>query len=172
MAGFDFGGAGLNLTGGDKPLQVQGVHVTQQYFDILGAPVIQGRTFTQAEDSPNGGRVTVLSYGLWKSRFGGNSQIVGSTIQMNGQPYLVVGVIGKSFVTDTPTDLWLALSVRYEHAGPGALLHGGGAAETGNHVWAGECAAEAGGGRIPAHLWAAGDGAAGWVWRGVAAGGG
>ena len=107
VAGFDFGGAGLNLTGGDKPQQVQGVHVTQQYFSLLGAPVIQGRTFTEAEDSPNGGRVVVLSYALWKSRFGGNSKIMGSTIQLDGQPYLVVGVIGKSFVTDTPTDLYL-----------------------------------------------------------------
>jgi putative ABC transport system permease protein len=107
MAAFDFGGAGLNLTGGDKPVQVQGVHVTQQYFSMMGAPVILGRTFTQAEDSPNGGRVAVLSYGLWKSRFGGNSQIVGSTIQVDHQPYLVVGVIGKSFVTEEPTDLWL-----------------------------------------------------------------
>ena len=107
VAGFDFGGAGLNLTGGDKPQQVQGVHVTQQYFSLLGAPVIQGRTFTETEDSPNGGRVVVLSYALWKSRFGGDSKIVGSTIQLDGQPYLVVGVIGKSFVTDTPTDLYL-----------------------------------------------------------------
>ena len=103
MAGFDFVGAGLNLTGGDKPRQVQGVHVTQQYFSMLGAPVIQRRTFTEAEDSPNGWRVVVLSYALWKNRFGGNSKIVGSTIQLDGQPYLVVGVIGKSFVTDTPT---------------------------------------------------------------------
>jgi putative ABC transport system permease protein len=107
MAAFDFGGAGLNLTGGDHPVQVQGVHVTQQYFSMMGAPVVLGRTFTQAEDSPNGGRVAVLSYGLWKSRFGGNSQIVGSTIQVDHQPYLVVGVIGKSFVTEEPTDLWL-----------------------------------------------------------------
>jgi putative ABC transport system permease protein len=107
VAASDFGGAGLNLTGGDKPLQVQGVHVTQQYFSMLGAPVAMGRTFTEAEDAPHGGRVAVLSYGLWKSRFGGNSKIVGSTIQIDGEPYLVVGVIGKSFVTDTPTDLWL-----------------------------------------------------------------
>src|SRR6202012_1659262 len=76
VAAFDSGGAGLNLTGGDHPIQVQGVHVTQQYFDMLGAPLIFGRTFTEAEDRPNGGRVVVLSYGLWKSRFGGNSQIV------------------------------------------------------------------------------------------------
>jgi predicted permease len=107
VAAFDFGGSGLNLTGGDHPLQVQGMHVSQQYFSMLGAPVISGRTFTEAEDSPHGGHVAVLSYGLWKSRFGGNAQIVGSTIQLEGQPYLVVGVIGKSFVTEAPTDLWL-----------------------------------------------------------------
>ncbi|HEX3837883.1 MAG TPA: ABC transporter permease, partial [Steroidobacteraceae bacterium] len=107
VAASDFGGAGLNLTGGDHPLQVQGVHVTQQYFSMLGAPVIAGRTFTQAEDTPNGGRVVVLSYGLWKSRFGGNSKIVGTTIQVNGEPYLVVGIIGKDFVTEAPVDLWL-----------------------------------------------------------------
>ena len=107
VAASDFGGAGLNLTGGDKPMQVQGVHVTQQYFSMLGAPVAMGRTFTEAEDAPHGGHVAVLSYGLWKSRFGGNSKIVGSTIQIDGEPYLVVGVIGKSFVTDAPTDLWL-----------------------------------------------------------------
>jgi predicted permease len=107
VAAFDTGGAGLNLTASDHPMQVQGVHVTQQYFDMMGAPVISGRTFTEAEDRPNGGRVVVLSYGLWKSRFGGNSQIVGSTIRLDNQPYLVVGVIGKSFATDVPTDLWL-----------------------------------------------------------------
>ena len=108
VAASDFGGAGLNLTGGDKPLQVQGVHVTQEYFDMLGAPLVMGRTFTQAEDSPNGGHVVVLSYGLWKSRFGGNPHIVGSTIEVDHQPYLVLGVVGKDFVAETtPADLWL-----------------------------------------------------------------
>ncbi len=107
VAGYDRGGAGLNLTGGDKPEQVQGIHVTADYFAMFGAPVVAGRTFTAAEDSPNGGHVVVLSYGLWKSRFGGNPGIVGRTIQIDGQPYLVVGVIGKSFVTEPAGDLWL-----------------------------------------------------------------
>ena len=100
VAGFDFGGAGLNLTGGDHPLQVQAIHVTGDFFAMLGAPVIAGRTFTAAEDSPNGGRVVVLSYGLWKTRFGGRSDIVGRSIQIDGAPYLVVGIIGKGFVTE------------------------------------------------------------------------
>jgi putative ABC transport system permease protein len=74
---------------------------------LFGAPVVAGRTFTAAEDSPNGSHVTVLSYGLWKARFGGNPKIIGSTIQLDGQPWLVVGVIGRDFVIDTPADLWI-----------------------------------------------------------------
>src|SRR6478672_7694139 len=107
VAAYDSGGAGLNLTGNDQPEQVQGVHVSTDYFSILGAPVIAGRTFTAAEDSPHGGNVAVLSYGLWKRRFGGDHAIVGKNIQANGQPYQVVGVIGRQFVTDEPADLWL-----------------------------------------------------------------
>jgi predicted permease len=107
VAAYDNGGAGLNLTGSDKPEQVQGVHVSADYFSVLGAPVIAGRTFTAAEDSPHGGNVVVLSYGLWKRRFGGDRNIVGKNIQLNGKPYQVVGVIGREFVTDNPADLWL-----------------------------------------------------------------
>ena len=107
VAGYDLGGSGLNLTGGDNPQQVQGIHVTSDYFSMFGAPMAADRTFTAAEDSPNGGHVVVLSYGLWKSRFGGNSNIVGTAIQIDGQPYLVVGVVGRSFVTEPAGDLWL-----------------------------------------------------------------
>ncbi|HEY1579521.1 MAG TPA: ABC transporter permease [Terracidiphilus sp.] len=107
VAAYDFGAAGLNLTGGDHPQQVEGAHVSAAYFGMFGAPVIAGRTFTAEEDSPNGGHVVVLSYGLWKSRYGGNPNIVGTTIQIEGQPYLVVGVIGPGFVTEAPADLWV-----------------------------------------------------------------
>jgi putative ABC transport system permease protein len=107
VAAYDWGAAGVNLTGGDHAEQVLGIHVTRGYFALFGAPVVAGRTFTAAEDSPNGGQVVVLSYGLWKRRFGGNRKIVGSTIQVDSQPWLVVGVIGRDFVTDTPADLWI-----------------------------------------------------------------
>jgi putative ABC transport system permease protein len=107
VAAYDWGGSGLNITGGDQPQQVQGIHVSADYFAMFGAPVAVGRTFTAAEDSPHGGNVTVLSYSLWKERYGANPNAVGSTIQLDGQPYLIVGVIGRGFVTDTPADLWV-----------------------------------------------------------------
>jgi len=61
VAGYGWGGAGMNLSGGDRPEQVLGIHATAGYFALLGAPVVAGRTFTATEDSPNGGHVVVLS---------------------------------------------------------------------------------------------------------------
>jgi putative ABC transport system permease protein len=107
VAGYDQGGAGLNLTGGTDPEQVQGIHVTADYFRLFGAPILAGRTFSSAEDSPHGGHVVVLSYGLWKRRFAGNPDVVGTNIHLDGQPYLVVGIVGRSFVTEPAGDLWL-----------------------------------------------------------------
>ena len=106
VAAYDFGGPGFNLTGA-VPEQVHGLHVTEGYFRLFGAPMMLGRTFTPQEDSPNGGKVVVLSYGLWQRRFGGNPQIVGSAISLGNEPYTVVGVVGKNFDTDPAADLWL-----------------------------------------------------------------
>ena len=107
VAGYDQGGSGLNLTGGGEPEQVQGIHVTADYFRLFGAPILAGRTFTAAEDSPHGGNVVVLSYGLWKRRFGGNPNILGANIQLDGEAYTVVGIIGRDFITEPAGDLWL-----------------------------------------------------------------
>ena len=106
VAAYDFGGPGYNITG-DHPELVQGIHVTQRYFALFGAPILLGRTFTQQEDSPNGGHVVVISYGLWKRRFGGDSNIVGKSLSLGNIPYTILGVVGKSFYTDPPADLWL-----------------------------------------------------------------
>ena len=107
VAAYDWGGAGMNLTGVAHPEQVRAMHVTSGYFALFGAHVIAGRTFTAAEDRPSGGHVAVLSYGLWQSRFGGNRQIVGSTIELDNESWLVVGVIGRDFVTATRAELWI-----------------------------------------------------------------
>src|SRR5262249_4202473 len=106
VAAYDFAGPGFNLTGA-VPEQIHGLHVTQDYFRLFGAPAMLGRTFTPQEDSPNGGRVVVLSYGLWQRKLGGNAQIIGSAISLGNEPYTVVGVLGKDFDTDPVADLWI-----------------------------------------------------------------
>jgi putative ABC transport system permease protein len=106
VVAYDNAGPGFNLTGG-RPEQVHGIHVTEGYFRVYGAPVILGRTFTPQEDLPNGGKVVVLGYGLWQRKFGGDQAIVGKSISLGNEPYTVVGVIGKDFVAEPQADLWL-----------------------------------------------------------------
>ena len=60
VVAYDNAGPGFNLTGG-RPEQVHGIHVTEGYFRVYGAPVALGRAFTPLEDSPHGGKVVVLS---------------------------------------------------------------------------------------------------------------
>ncbi len=106
VAAYDFGGPGFNLTG-DQPEQVHGIHVTQGYFSLFGASPMLGRTFTPQEDSPNGGKVVMLSYGLWQRKFGGNPNIIGTALSLGNEPYTIVGVLNKSFVSDPEADILL-----------------------------------------------------------------
>ncbi|HET6169760.1 MAG TPA: ABC transporter permease [Terracidiphilus sp.] len=106
IVAYDNAGPGFNLTG-SRPEQVHGIHVTEGYFRVYGAPVALGRAFTPQEDSPHGGKVVVLSYGLWQRRFGGDPSVVGKSISLGNEPYTVVGVIGKDFVAEPQADLWL-----------------------------------------------------------------
>ncbi len=106
MAAYDNAGPGFNLTG-DRPEQLHGIHVTQAYFRVYGAPILLGRTFTPQEDAPHGGKEVVLSYGLWQRRFAADPAIVGKSLSLGNEPYTIVGVIGKDFVADPQADLWM-----------------------------------------------------------------
>ena len=106
IAAFDFTTPGFNLTG-DRPEQLHGIHVSEAYFRLFGATVILGRTFTPQEDSPHGGKVVVVSYGLWQRRFGGDPAIAGKSLLLGNEPYTVLGVVGKDFQSDLDADIWL-----------------------------------------------------------------
>jgi putative ABC transport system permease protein len=110
VTAYDFGGPGFNLTGA-VPEQIHGIHVSESYFRLFGAPVILGRTFTPQEDAPNGGHVVVISYGLWQRKFGGNPNVVGTTISLGNEPYTILGVIGKSYESDPVADIWLPFQI-------------------------------------------------------------
>jgi predicted permease len=109
VAAYDFSGPGLNLSGGDRPEQVKGIHVTADYFRVFGAPTILGRTFDAEEDRPGGRHVTVLSHGLWTTRFGGDANVLGRTIVLNAEPYTIVGVLADRFRPDPAADLFIPL---------------------------------------------------------------
>jgi putative ABC transport system permease protein len=90
-------GAGFNLTGEGIPMRVNAAAVTASVFPLLGVPPRLGRTFTADEERPGGARVAVLSYALWQNHFGADRGILGKTIKLDEQPYLVVGVMPPSF---------------------------------------------------------------------------
>jgi predicted permease len=92
-------GVPLSVSGGTgEPEQVFGEIVTGSFFDILGAPMRLGRGFTADEEARLGASpVTVLSYGLWQRRFGGDANIIGRGISVNGRQFTVVGVAAESF---------------------------------------------------------------------------
>ena len=102
----------VNYTGGDRPEQLRAGQVSADYFRLLGAPTVRGRTFTEEEDRPGGSRVLVLSYGLWTRRFGRDPAVIGQSLSLNGEPYVVVGIIGPAFsvaeieVGGQPPELW------------------------------------------------------------------
>ncbi len=109
MALYDFSALSMNLGAGDRPEPVTGSHVSRDFFRVFGAQPAFGRTFTEAEDLPNGPPVVVLSNRLWRNRLAAGPQIVGRALLLNKQPYTVVGVMPKDFESDPPSDLWLPL---------------------------------------------------------------
>jgi putative ABC transport system permease protein len=110
IALFDSAGRGYNLTSGGEPEQVSGLRVTASFFPVLGVPPMLGRTFRAEEEEPGRDRVVVLSHGLWTRRYRADPAIVGSTIQVDGAAFTVVGVMPPDFVFQfwsAPRQLWV-----------------------------------------------------------------
>ena len=100
----------VNYTGGETPEQLRSGQVSADYFRLFGAPVIRGRTFSGDEDQPRGPHVAVISEGLWQRYFGSDPNVIGRTVSLSGDPYVVIGIIGASFNTaefGPPPEVWV-----------------------------------------------------------------
>jgi len=95
MSAYGFGR--YTLTGTGHPEAIRMVAATVGLFSILHAQPLLGRGFLDGEDEPGHEHVVVLSYGIWRSHFAGNPDVVGKNIQLNGQAFAVVGVMGPEF---------------------------------------------------------------------------
>src|SRR5215467_14553850 len=120
MSAYTF--AGMGLTRGSETLNVGGLLVTGNYFDLLQVKAALGRTFLPEEDStPNGHPVVVLGYTFWK-KLGGDPAVVGSPITLNGQSFTVIGVAPAAFTgvdVGFSPDLWVPMSM-HQWARPAA----------------------------------------------------
>jgi putative ABC transport system permease protein len=84
---------GFNLSSGGGAERVSALHISSNYFLVLGATPFLGRAFTAEEDRDPSARVVILGYGIWQQRFGADRSVLGTTIRLNGAPYIVVGVM-------------------------------------------------------------------------------
>jgi hypothetical protein len=106
---------GLTISGGERPERLNGLRVSADLFDLLGVPPLIGRTFVQGEDQPGSEKIVVLSHALWQRRFGADRSVVGRSIPIDGEPYVVVGVMPPAFrfapFWQTRAELWAPLSL-------------------------------------------------------------
>ena len=100
-------GRSLTLSDGDEPERLSGATVTWNMFPMIGVQPVLGRQFRLDEDTPGGPRVVMVSHGVWQRRYGGDPNIVGRTITVNGNPHTVVGVMPPKFLFPESAQLWI-----------------------------------------------------------------
>jgi len=116
-----------NLTGVDSPEHVTGLKVTQSLFPMLGIEPALGRLFVEGEDKEGADREVILSYGLWQRRFSGDRSVLGKPIVLDGNGYVVVGVMPQGFqfapFWATHAELWVpnAFGARIHNRGGNSL---------------------------------------------------
>jgi predicted permease len=100
----------MTITGSDLPEDVHGTQMTSNAFNFFGVPALLGRTLlpSDAVDGHDPQPVVVLGYKFWQRRFNGDPAIIGKTIQLDHQPYNVVGVAAKRF-TWADADVYLPM---------------------------------------------------------------
>jgi hypothetical protein len=100
--------------GGGEPERIWGQLATGNYFSLMGAEPAVGRGFLPEEDVPGRGQVVVLSYSLWRRRFGGDPGVIGRQVTMNNQPYTIVGIAPQGFSGEARgiiSEFWVPLSM-------------------------------------------------------------
>jgi putative ABC transport system permease protein len=115
MAAFEWWG--MALTSGGYPENLLALRVSKEFFPLLRANAMLGRTFVPEEDEPGHERVILLSHRLWQTHFNADPHIIGREVELDLKKYTVVGVMPKAFAFPAGIDFWapLALDTRQKH---------------------------------------------------------
>ena len=110
------------LIGNGAPRQLSVGLMTNSVYAVLGIPPLRGRLPSEGEDIADGPLVTVLSHGLWVTRFGADSDVIGSMIQLDDRIHEVIAIMRPEFAfPGNETDLWIPLQLDPESRRPGNL---------------------------------------------------
>ena len=116
---------GFNLQAGAETRRLEGARVTVDFFNVLGVQPASGRAFSAQEDAPGGERVVILSHALWQQSFGGDAQLLGRQIKVDGQNHTVVGIMPPGFsfpgfgYANEETHLWFPYALEAPPTGRG-----------------------------------------------------
>lgn len=115
-------GAHFDITGAGEPEAIGASPVSPDFFSVLGVEPIHGRVFRPEENNPGQNREVILSYKFWQTHYAADPGAVGRTINLDGDPYTIIGVMGPAMNKPTFAQMWVpqALSpteaaVRNEH---------------------------------------------------------
>jgi predicted permease len=86
----------LNYSAGDIPERINAAQVSEAYLRTIGAPFLEGRSFTPEEDLPGAPRTVVLSHAFWSDRLGADPAVLGRSLSLSGDPYTVIGITAES----------------------------------------------------------------------------
>ena len=114
-----YSGGGANLNAGDHPLAVRSATISAGLFDALGVAPFMGRAFLPDEEHAGQNQVAIVSYGLWKSYFGSDPNIVGSSALIDGKSHTIVGIMPADFefpIWSPRAEMWLPLDVDFNMA--------------------------------------------------------
>jgi putative ABC transport system permease protein len=97
---------GFTLTGKGEPEVLWGALVSTDFFQLFDEKPWLGRSFVEGEDQPGHNHVAVLSYDLWKNRFGADPRVVGSKLTLEGDSYTILGVAPRGFAYPSSAKFW------------------------------------------------------------------
>jgi predicted permease len=110
--GFGGGLYSANVTGFGRPEHVPALGVTDGVLPILGVTPLMGRFFTRADDEPGSSDTVMITYGYWRSKFGGDRSVIGKTIDVDSKPSTIIGVLPQHFRFLDMTNLGILLPLR------------------------------------------------------------
>lgn len=102
-------GSTINVTYKNNPQRYTGAYVTEDFFRILGVSPIMGRDFTADDNKPGAEKKTLLGYEIWQRDFGGDPNIVGTNVRINGKAAVIIGVMPQNFKFPNAEQLWVPL---------------------------------------------------------------
>lgn len=117
-----FDGTEVTIAGEGEPELVSGSMISANFFDVVGVAPMRGRVFRDGENQPGSDMVVLLSEGLWRERYGADEGMIGRTVEINGRPREVVGIMPEQASFPRERRLWLPQPYEAWFTDPGNAL--------------------------------------------------